>query len=182
VFGVAALERQVKQCAICQNARKMPPSGPLHPWEWPGKPWSRLHIDYSKPFMGRMLLIIIDAHLKWLEVYNTNSSTTAVTVEKLRDVFSRFDLLEMIVSDNAMFFTSDEFKQFLKANGIRHTRSTPYHPTTNGLAEWAMQTVKEGLRKAKEGSLQTKLLRFLFQYHLSSHTTTGVSLSKLLTG
>ena len=78
----SALEEQVKQCVVCQNFRKMPPSGPLHPWEWPDKPWSRLHIDYAGPFMGQMLLVIIDAHSKWLEVYITNSSTTAVTIEK----------------------------------------------------------------------------------------------------
>ena len=74
------------------------------------------------------------------------------------------------------------FQQFLKANGIRHARSAPYHPATNGLAERAVQSVKEGLRKAKEGSLQTKLSRFLYQYRLSPHTTTGVSPSELLIG
>ena len=40
------LEEQAKQCMICQNSRKMPTSGPLHPWEWPDKPWLRLHVDY----------------------------------------------------------------------------------------------------------------------------------------
>ena len=107
--------------------------------------------------MGQMLLVIIDAHSKWLEVYITKSSTSAVTIEKLRDAFSRFGLPEMIVSNNRTCFTSEEFKQFLKANGIRHERSAPYHPATNGLEERAVQTLKEGLKKAKEGSLQTKL-------------------------
>ena len=88
----------------------------------------------------------------------------------------------MIVSDNGTCFTSEEFQQFLKANGIRHARSAPSHPATNGLAERAVQTVKEGLKKAVEGSLQTKLSRFLFQYRLLPHTTTGMSPSELLIG
>ena len=58
---------------------------------------NRLHIDFVGPFMGQMLLVIIDAHSKWLEVYITNSSASAVTVEKLRDAFSKFMLSDMII-------------------------------------------------------------------------------------
>ena len=72
--------------------------------------------------MGQILLVIIDTHSKWLEVYITNSSTS-VTIEKLRDAFSQFGLPNMIVSDNGTCFTSKEFQQFLKKNGIRHARS-----------------------------------------------------------
>ena len=167
---------------ICQNLRKMPSSGPLYPWEWQDKPWLRLRVDYAGPFMGKMLLVIIHAHSKWVEVYIMNAATSAVTIEKLGDAFSRFGLPEIIVSDNGTCFMSEEFQQFLKANGIRHARSAPYHPATNRLAERAVQTVKEGLRKAVEGSLQTKLSRYLFQYCLSPHTTSGVSPSELLIG
>ena len=49
----ADLETKVKQCAACQANRKSPPEAPLHPWEWPSKPWSRLHVDFAGPFMGR---------------------------------------------------------------------------------------------------------------------------------
>ena len=89
--------------------------------------------------MGHMLLVIIDAYSKWLEVYITDTSTCA----HLRNFeMLRFGLPELIVSDNATYFTSDEFKEFLKANGIRHAKSPPYHRATNGLAERAVQTVK----------------------------------------
>ena len=98
--------------------------------------------------------------------YITNSSTSSVTLEKLRDAFSRFGLPNMIVSDNGTCFTSEEFKQFFKKNGIRHARSAPYHPASNRLAEQAVQTAKEGLRKAKEGLLQTKISKFLYQHAL----------------
>ena len=27
----------------------------IHPWEWPSKPWVRLHIDYAGPIMGKIL-------------------------------------------------------------------------------------------------------------------------------
>ena len=59
-----ALEDRVKQCAPCQETRKAPPLAPLHVWEWPTKPWIRVHADYAGPFMGNMFLILIDAHSK----------------------------------------------------------------------------------------------------------------------
>ena len=58
----------------------------------------------------------------------------------------------------------------------------PISPSHNGLAERAVQTVKQSLKKAKEGSLKTKLSRVLFQFRLTPHSTTGVSPSELMFG
>ena len=43
----------------------------------------------------------------------------------------------MLVLDNRYVgkFTSAEFTNFVKQNGIWHMKSAPYHPTLNGLAE-----------------------------------------------
>ena len=112
---------------------------PLHPWEFPSNPWSRLHIDYAGPMDGHMFLIVIDSYSKWLEVIKTNGCTAAVTISKLRQLFSTHGLPDIIVSDNASNFVSTEFFEFLKSNGIRHVTSAPYHPATNGLAENAVK-------------------------------------------
>ena len=52
-----------------------------------------------------------------------------------------------LLSDNGPSFTSDEFKKFMQANGIKHITSALYHPSTNGFAERALQTVKQGLNR-----------------------------------
>ena len=88
----------------------------------------------------------------------------------------------MIVSDNGTAFTSNEFQEFTTRNGIRHTKTTPNHPASNGLAERGVQTFKEGLKKMTEGSVETKLARFLFQYRLTPLSTTGQSPAELLLG
>lgn len=46
----ADIEAVVKGCSTCQEHRNLPAAAPLHPWEWPSKPWQRLHIDYAGPF------------------------------------------------------------------------------------------------------------------------------------
>ncbi|MCG8620894.1 MAG: hypothetical protein MJE68_02680 [Proteobacteria bacterium] len=67
----------------------------------------------------------------------------------------------MQVTDNGSIFTSGEFTDFVKRNGIHHVTSSPYHPSSNRLAEHAVQTMKDGLMKLTNGSVETKLSRFL---------------------
>ena len=111
-----------------------------------------------------MFLVIIDAHSKWMEVIPVSNATTAVTVEKLLSVFTIHGLPHTIVSDNGSVFTSSEFAEFVKQNGIEHILTSPYHPASNGLAERSVQTFKNGLKRISDGPLETRLNQFLFKY------------------
>ena len=75
------IETMVRSCPVCQTQRDNPPAAPLIPWKWPSQPWHRLHINYAGPFLGHMRLIIIDAHSKWLEIFQMSSTTSAATVQ-----------------------------------------------------------------------------------------------------
>ena len=178
----AELEQKVCQCSPCQENRKSPPEAPLNPWEWPHKPWVRLHLDCADPFLGKMFLIVIDAHSKWIEAFPMNTSTSSATIEKLKIAFATHGLPEIVVTDNGSNFTSEEFEDFLKQNGIRHIRTAPYNPASNGLAEKAVQTFKEGLKKMNGGSVETRVSRFLARYRITPQTSTGVSPAELLLG
>ena len=129
-----------------------------------------------------MFLLAMDAHSKWLEVHVTNSTTSSATIELLRKSFACLGLPDVVVSDNATTFTSDEFANFLKRNGIKHVRTPPYHPASNGLIERAVQTFKEGMRRLTEGSINTRVSRFLFKYRITPHSTTGVPPAELVFG
>ena len=86
-------------------------------------------------------------------------------------------------SDNGIVFTSSEFTDFTKRNRIRHVTSAPYHPASNGLAERAVQTFKESMKKKSlPGSLGIRLARFLFKYRITPHSTPGLSPAELLMG
>ena len=45
-----------------------------------------------------------------------------------------------------------------------------------------MEIVKRGLKKSGEGSVKSRLAKFLFIYLLTPHTTTGVSPAEMLLG
>ena len=86
------------------------------------------------------------------------------------------------MTDNGSCFVSAEFKQFFNKNGIRHITSAPYHLSSNGLAEREVQTVKQGLKKLREGSVKDRVARFLFAYRNTPQSTTGNSPAELLFG
>ena len=174
------IESCVQSCYQCQLNRPALPIVPLQPWQWPSIPWSRIHIDYAGPIQGKMLLVLIDSHSKWIETHVMNSSTSSTTIECLRSIFSQFGLPNTIVTDNGPSFASAEFKNFLSKNGITHTTSAPYHPSSNGLAERAVQIVKQGIKKLQEGSLKDKVSRTLFTYRTTPHTTTGQTPAEML--
>ena len=177
------IEERVKACNSCQRTRHNPAPAPLHPWEFPNQPWERLHADYAGPFEGKMFLIVIDAYSKWLEVIPVSAANSSVTIEHLRNMFATHGLPKSLMTDNGTQFTSMEFESFVKKNGIRHIRSSPYHPSSNGLAERAVQSFTEGIKKySSTESIETRLSRFLFWYRLTSHSTTGVAPAQLLLG
>ena len=164
----------------CQANQSAPAEAPLHPWEWPGLPWSKIHIDYAGPYKGEMFLVVVDAYSKWLEVHRMKSITSTAKIEKLREMFATHGLPATLVSDNGSNFTSSEFQEFMKKNGIKHIKVAPYHPASNGLAERAVRIFKEGYEKMEDGSVQTKLSRFLLSYRTTPHSTTGVPPAELL--
>ncbi|CAB4020287.1 PREDICTED: uncharacterized protein K02A2.6-like, partial [Paramuricea clavata] len=159
-----AIEERARSCSTCQIHQKVPPKAPMHP----------ILVDYAGPFMGKMFLLIIDAHSKWLDIHMTNSSNaeTTVVASQLRMTFASQGLPEMVVSDKGPAFVSKEFEEFLRKNEVRHVTSAPYHPCSNGLVERTVQTFKQAMKKQKD-FLQTRLSRFLFKYRITPHTTTG---------
>ena len=163
-----------------QTYKKNPHEAPLHLWEWPSKPWDRIHIDYAGPIPGKMILVIVDAHSKWIETHVVTSATSSATIERLMMTFACHGLPRSIMSDNGSCFTSEEFKLFTRTNGIRHIYSSPYHLPSNGLAKRAVQTVKNGLKKINEGKREIRLSKFLALYRILPQGTTGVSPAELL--
>lgn len=175
------IERVCKECQICQQEQRVPSHVPLHPWEFPGECWKRLHVDFAGPFLNNMFMIIVDAHSKWLEVFRMSQITSQATITRLKRLFSAYGLPEQIVTDNATTFTSDEFQRFVKQNGIMHTRSAPKHPATNGLAERYVQTFKRGMKKLtnEQMCIDDRLSLFLLRYRTTPNCTTGQSPSDL---
>ncbi|XP_040071486.3 uncharacterized protein K02A2.6-like [Ixodes scapularis] len=173
------VENTVKNCSTCQLTQNAPPRVPLLTWGWPTRRWQRVHLDFAYRDQN-WFLIVVDAHSKWVEVFLMSSTTTKCTIERLRSVFAAFGLPEEVVTDNGPQFVATEFVEFLSMNGVRHTKSPPYHPASNGSAERCVQTVKRDLlrqvideqRTGVPKSMQHRVDQFLFAYR---NTPTGTT-------
>ena len=87
-------------------------------------------MDYAglflgKMFLGKMFFVATDAHSKWPEVIIMTSTTTTKTIVVIRDMFACNGIPRQIVSDNGPQFASEEFRQFMAVNGVKHIRSSP---------------------------------------------------------
>lgn len=178
------VEAAAKSCSTCAKNARDPPKSTLHSWEVPHAPWSRLNIDYAGPFHNSMWLVWVDAFTKYAGVERVNKANSYNTISTLDKLFSFFGDPEHIVSDNGTPFTAADFSDFCNSRGIRHIRSAPYHPQTNGEAERFVQTFKLAVRKADTtpSKLSATINRFLQVYRATPHSTTGRSPSELLFG
>ncbi|KAL5473689.1 hypothetical protein EMCRGX_G028208 [Ephydatia muelleri] len=155
----------------------------LEDYQWERLLWKLLSQLGDTVLMLQMLsdadsMVTASAVRKWT---NTDPLLSMQAMRVISHTFATHGLPDILVSDNGTAFTSAEFQFFAKANGFRHVRSAPYHPATNGLAERAVQTLKNVLKRMT-GDVETCLARFLFQYRLTPHSTMGQSPAELFLG
>lgn len=186
----ADIEQWIGACATCAAVRPAPPRAPPAPpapWPRPPAPWYRIHIDYMS--IGQAVyLIVVDAFSKWLEcVHMDRGTSTSVLIQKLKDMFSRFGVPNVIVSDNDVKINSAEFHNFCLLNGIKHITSPIYHPASNGQAENSVKICKKILKCIilecrNHNDVFNNLQNCLFHYRNTIHCATGATPAMLMMG
>lgn len=161
------IESLVKACCECASVKGNPPKAELHHWEPPKQNFQRIHMDYAGPMDGYYFLIVVDAKSKWPEVRCIKSApSSASTIRLLYDIFVSHGFPEVLVSDNATIFKSEEFTTFCAANGIKQKFIAPGHPATNGLAERYVQILKNKLKAMVnvEAPIEQKVQEIVFRF------------------
>lgn len=177
------IEEITGKCRNCLESRPEAAKVELTPWQWPSKPWSRIHADFCVSFHGKMFLLVVDAHSRWPEVIDMGSNTKSnKVVSVMKRLFCRFGFPEHMVVDNGLQLKSEEITSFIKRHGIKLSFSPPYHPVTNSAAENFVKTFKDKVDKiTKDGkTLEYAVNLFLFDYRSTEHLTTGKSPSFLM--
>ena len=62
-------------------------------------------------------------------------------------MFIRFGVPHDIVTGNGAQFVSKSMKELTKKHGIKHCKSSPYHPQANGLVESTNKVLESILTK-----------------------------------
>ena len=84
-------------------------------------------MDFVGTFQGKMILIIIELHSKWIEAHPANSATSSTVIQLTRTLFAQFDLPKVIITHNGSCCVSEDLEVFLLKNGIKHIKSAIYH-------------------------------------------------------
>ncbi len=110
---------------------------------------------------------------------NERSPTAAAFLRRLVAWYARHGItVTGIMTDNGSCYVSRRFAQTCRRLGLRHLRTRPYHPCTNGKAERFIQTLLRGwaYRRAYPTSFQRtrRLPTFLSYYnHRRPHASLG---------
>ena len=84
---------------------------------------------------NRYLLVIQDYMTKWADAIPIPNQTARRITEELIKVFSRYGIPDILHSDQGRNFESTILSQTLEAFGISKSRTTAYHPASDGLVE-----------------------------------------------
>jgi transposase InsO family protein len=146
----------------------------------------RIHGDRSRRHYGagwEVVFVCVDDHtrLAYAEVFPSESGRYAVAF--LSRAVRYFEALgvhcQRVLTDNAKAYTSKAFQTLCQEAGLRHCKTRPYTPRTNGKAERFIQTLQRRWayrRPYRTSALRTHALRpWIREYnHHRPHRALGM--------
>ena len=156
-----------EQCSMCWRRRNNPAQD-LLPTEIEGV-WDKLAVDIVTIDCHHLLSIIYYGS-RVPELLDISSTTTSGVIDELVEVFARFGLPASLVSNNGPQFASSETAAFLKQLNIRHIKSSPRYPRSNGMVEGFHRLVRDRLAVLKPHlAFHRRLQQVLFDIRNSHH-------------
>ena len=108
---------------------------PLKPTALPLRPCQCVGADLCKR-AGKQYLVVTDYYWRYLEIVHLESVTSDYV--KGQNMFARWGIPEVLISDNGGQFASKSFKNFALQYIFCHIYTSPHFPRANGEAESAV--------------------------------------------
>ena len=156
-----------------------------------GYPMERIATDILGPLPktsngNRYILVIADYFTKWTEAFAIPDQT-AETVAKclVNEVISRYGVPAYIHSDQGRQFESHLYQEVCTLLDIKKTRTTPYHPQSDGMVERFNRTFERLLSafvNAEHTDWDERLPYVMMAYRSSVNETTGYTPNMMMLG
>ncbi|CAK1589325.1 unnamed protein product [Parnassius mnemosyne] len=149
-----------------------------------GAPWDRIAIDVAGPFPesesgNKYFMVVMDYFTKWLEVFAIPNEEASTVADKLvHEVFCHFGVPLEIHSDQGRNFESQIFQETCTVMDTHKTRTTSYHPQSDGMVERFIQTLERYLTKVvekRQRDWDRHIQPFLVLYRSAVHEHTSVT-------
>ena len=148
----ADVRRWTRACIQCQRAKiQRHTTTPLSSFPNPDARFDVIHIDLVGPLPSSRgftyLLTCVDRFTRWPEAIPLTSITAeAVAQAFLSGWISRFGVPSTIVTDRGRQFESHLWSELMSLLGSKRSRTTSYHPQTNGMIERFHRQLKAALK------------------------------------
>ena len=146
------VRRWTRSCVQCQRAKiQRHTSAPLISFPNPNTRFDIIHIDLVGPLPPSRgftyLLTCVDRFTRWPEAI----PLTSITAEAVAQAFlcgwiSRFGVPSTIITDRGRQFESQLWKNLMAMIGTKRSRTTAYHPQSNGMVERFHRQLKAALK------------------------------------
>jgi hypothetical protein len=117
------------------------------------KPFEKWALDFVGPIspMSRKrnyILVCTDYVTKWVEEKSLFGAIEKYVVKFIYEfIFTRFSVPCEIFTDQGTQFTSKPMRELTEKYGIKHCKSSPYHPQDNGQVEYTNKVLEAILTK-----------------------------------
>ena len=109
--------------------------------------WQKVGSDLFELKDGKYLLVV-DYYSRLVEIAKLTSTTLTNVITHLKSVFACHGIPQVLISDNGPQYSAGAFEKYAKEYGFQHQTSSPKYPQANGVAERAVKTVEQLLKKS----------------------------------
>ena len=172
-----------RSCELCQRRQRPAPAAraPLQT-ETVNHPFERVAMDITEMPQSsrgnRYALVIMDYFSKYVKVYPMADQKAETVAECLLMWVYDHGVPERLHSDQGRQFEAAVFQELCRRLGIEKTRTTPYHPESDGMVERFMRTLKDMVSKFIEprgSDWDLEVRPIAMAYNSAKHDTTQFS-------
>uniref|UniRef100_A0A3P8TEZ0 Gypsy retrotransposon integrase-like protein 1 n=1 Tax=Amphiprion percula TaxID=161767 RepID=A0A3P8TEZ0_AMPPE len=156
-----------------------------------GAPMERIAVDLMGPLNeterhNRYILVVQDYFSKWVEAYPVPDIQAATVAEKIASEWvCRYGAPYSLHSDQGTNFESTVFQGMCELLGIEKTRTTPFHPQSDGQVERFNATLQKTLATTAERchwDWDLMIPYAVMAYRATKHSSTDLTPNMMLFG
>ena len=126
---------------------------------------------------NRFILVVIDYFSRWPEAYAIPNQKAHTVAEKLvQEWISKYGVMKQLHTHKGKSFENEVLKELTDILRIKKTRTTPYHPQSDGMVERLNRTLKDMLAKTvndQHNDWDIRIPQVLLAYRTTTHMSTG---------